>query len=110
MYVWRVCARGAVHAALRPGVGANVTLGQVADEAQQPRAPIGSPGTILNKLDMLADIFEAKELESELRLSLQRNLLKFVRAPLWYPTQPPSIKACRELLARLPAPPVRSLA
>ena len=77
-----------MRAALRPGVGANVTLGQVADEAQQPRAPIGSPCTILNKRDMLTDIFEAKELESELRLSSQRVLLTFVRAPLWYPTQP----------------------
>ena len=92
MHVWRVCARGAVRAALRPGVGANVTLGQVADEAQQPRAPIGSPGTILNKVDMLTDIFEAKELESELRLSSQRVLLTFVRAPLWYTTQPATPK------------------
>ena len=88
MYVWRVCARGPVRAALRPGVGANVTLRQVADEAQQPRAPIGSPGSNLNKLDTLANIFEAKGIDFELRLSLQRVLLKFIRAPLWYPTQP----------------------
>ena len=92
--------RGALRAALRPGVSANVTLGQVADEAQQPRAPIGSPGSSLNKLDMLADIFKAKELASELRLSLQRVLLKFIRAPLWYPTQP--LSAPPDLTVQLP--------
>ena len=88
IFLFGVYLRGAVRAALCPGVGANVALGQVPDEAQQPQAPIGSPGTILHKLDMLTDSFEAKELEFELRSSVQRDLVKFVGAPLWYPTQP----------------------
>ena len=50
-----------MRAALRPGVGANVAVGQAADEAE-PQAPIGSPGTILNRLDMLAGISRPRNL------------------------------------------------